>query len=262
MDPFTEPADRRLESYFNSLREDTLTRLAPPGAVAARARAQRRRHRLVLAVMAGIVVLVSGTLVGGYVLTAGPAWHPVVAGTPGSPRPSPAGSTDPASAAPSPSTSDGVQPSTPPPSSGADRTPRCHTSDLSAGFFGGQGHAGSWSMGLRLTNISTHTCHFYGFPGLLLIDDTGRPLATTVSWIGPKATVTVAPGDSGYADLTGYNAQAVGEVGAPCDPPATALLITPPDETTQLRVDGPIRACGHGMLDVSAMRDTPPEPVS
>lgn len=140
-------------------------------------------------------------------------------------------------------------------------SPRCHTNDLSARFAGGQGFTGHGAQNLVLTNTTNHVCHLYGNPGMQLMDAQGRPLPTTVQWFGTRTLVTLQPGHSGYADVITGVLPGPSENGAPCDPPAAGVLITPPDESTQLTIIGTWRVCGHGHIQVGPLMVTPPEPL-
>jgi hypothetical protein len=94
-----------------------------------------------------------------------------------------------------------------------------------------------------------------------LIDAEGRHLPTNVRWTGVRTRVTLRPGQSGYADVTAWQMPGPSDRGAPCDPPAAGVLVTPPDETTHLKLTGARRVCGNGLLEAGAVVPTPPEPM-
>ncbi len=267
MDPLDERGDERLAPYVAAFRDDTLTRLHPPGALAARRAAEARRGRRILAAAGLAAVATLATAVGAYALTGRPDRPTLTTGTPGpsavasAPVGPPSGS---ASAAPpaSPTPSESGSPLGPPAGGNPPAVDRCHTDGLSARFAGGSGFAGGGSRNLVLTNISGHVCRLYGNPGMLLLDAQGNALPTTVHWVGTRVLVTLQPGQSGYADVTTWVNPGPTDTGAPCDPPAAAVLVTPPDETTQLTITGSWRVCQHGYIEVGPMVASPPNPMA
>jgi hypothetical protein len=100
-----------------------------------------------------------------------------------------------------------------------------------------EGAAGTIGRVYQLQNSSSATCSLFGYPGLGLLDGSSKPLPTTVVRQpgATEAAVTLTPGGSAYftatwPDATGYN-------GATC-PTSAALEITPPNDTTQVVVNG------------------------
>jgi hypothetical protein len=134
--------------------------------------------------------------------------------------------------------------------------PRCHTGDLDARLQGaaGGGAAGSVYLDLGLTNHSSHRCRVYGFPGMALIDSAGRWLPTTLRRDPTPATlVTLTPGQTAWA-VVHYTHLPADDETMPCQPAAVGLVVTPPDETTQLTVNSKLEdVCQHGQLATSAM---------
>jgi hypothetical protein len=138
---------------------------------------------------------------------------------------------------------------------------RCHTNDLSptvALVAGSQG-AGHELLNLTLTNTSGRTCTIYGYPGMALEDQNSNQQATVVTRdpAVTKKTITVPNGGSASTtvrfdfDVPGSGEPTTGN----CEPPSYSLLITPPDETTQLTAPiggGPVTVCQRGALDVLA----------
>lgn len=145
------------------------------------------------------------------------------------------------------------------PSPSATGAPRCHTADLSpsvAVVAGSQG-AGSELMNLTLTNTSGHACTIFGYPGMKLEDQNGNGQATTVTRNRSMTPKTVTLADNGSASTTihfGFDVPGPGEpTTGPCEPASYSLMITPPDETTQLTAPiggGPVTVCEKGTLDV------------
>ena len=145
------------------------------------------------------------------------------------------------------------------PSPSASGTPRCHTTDLSpsVAVVAGSQAAGSELMNLTLTNTSGHPCTIFGYPGMMLENQNGNGQATTVTRnrsMTPR-TVTVADGAAASTTIRfGFDVPGPGEPATgPCEPASYSLLITPPNETTQLTApigNGPVTVCEKGTLDV------------
>ena len=98
------------------------------------------------------------------------------------------------------------------------------------------GAAGSMGLTYELTNTSGSACHLDGYPGLQLLDASGRPLSTAVSPRPASPTeVDLDPGGHAWFAIefptqTGY--------GNLTCPRSTYLAVTPPNNTTPLRVAG------------------------
>lgn len=124
-------------------------------------------------------------------------------------------------------------PSTAGPADGADDS-RCHTAELRASVGRVDPGAGQRNYPVVLTNTSSRTCTVHGYPGAAFVDADGRQVGPD-----PKrrpdftpTTVTLAPGDRARAGLSFASPQTSG---ARTATPA-ALLVTPPDERTSLKV--------------------------
>ncbi|MEU5366784.1 DUF4232 domain-containing protein [Streptomyces sp. NPDC005925] len=126
-----------------------------------------------------------------------------------------------------------ASPSATGPGDSADRS-RCHTPGLRASVGSLEPGAGQRNLPVVLTNTSSRTCTVHGYPGAAFIDAHGRQ-------VGPDprrspgftpTTVTLDPGDSAWAGLSFASPQTSG---ARTATPA-ALLVTPPDERTSLKV--------------------------
>jgi len=156
-----------------------------------------------------------------------------------------------------------LPPSTPAPSASpspsASGAPRCHTTDLSpsVAVVAGSQAAGSELMNLTLTNTSGHVCTIFGYPGMMLQDQNGNGQATTVTRNRSMTPKTITLADNGAASTTvrfGFDVPGPGEpASGPCEPASYSLLVTPPDETTQLTAPiggGPVTVCEKGTLDV------------
>lgn len=178
----------------------------------------------------------------------------------------PASSAPPASA---PSASPSTPPSAPatPPAAGSSGNPggaggsgdqypgRCHTSMLSAHLTPGQPGAGQHYAELVLTNTASTTCRVYGYPGMQLLSAQGGQIPTAVErQPGAERMVYLDPGEQASSLLHWTIVPGTGE-GSPCEPSASGLIVTPPDETTQLHTSwpgGPV--CQHGQFFVTAFQ--------
>jgi hypothetical protein len=123
-------------------------------------------------------------------------------------------------------------------------TPRCATSDLAVWIGLGEGGnaAGSTYYPLELTNISSHACHLFGFPGVSAFGghQLGSPARRNHST--PAQTVELAAGETAHTVLQITD---VGNFPRSACSPATAfgLKVIPPDETTSAGVPFNFRAC-------------------
>jgi hypothetical protein len=134
----------------------------------------------------------------------------------------------------------------------------CRTQDLTARVTEGSPGAGQRYATLRLTNHSAHSCHTFGFVGLLLLDAHGRALPTDPVRDHSVAAhrVVLAPGARAttllhWGAFPGPGDRQAGN----CQPQSSRVEITPPDETTHLVAKwpgGPV--CEKGRLDVRALR--------
>ena len=115
--------------------------------------------------------------------------------------------------------------------------PMCVAADLAPSFIGQQGATGHGLLGFALHNVSGHTCHTYGYPGILFLDKSGHALPTestrtTHDFFGPAPEVrlTLAPGATVSFRLGVTHGAVPNE---PCTT-AYALLVIPPDDTHTL----------------------------
>jgi hypothetical protein len=202
----------------------------------------------------------------GGVLTAGALAGGIFAGCASGSSANQNTSTNGASSSPAPAQSNGgiVVPA---PSSGstgsaspsATGLPRCHTADLSpdVSLVAGSAGAGHEAMNLTLKNNSGHTCTIFGYPGMMLQDQNGAGQATSVVRTKgvPEKTLVVPDGGSVSTTVTfDFDMPGPGEpTTGNCEPQSYSLLITPPDETSQLTAlitGGPVTVCQKGTLNV------------
>lgn len=135
-------------------------------------------------------------------------------------------------------------------------SPPCRVADLAARIVPGSPGAGQRYATLRLTNRSDHSCHTYGYVGLLLRGRHGRALATDVvrdRTIAPRR-VALAPGDHAAARLHWTVVPGRGDHQGPCATAPLRVDITPPDERAHLTIRwrGGI-VCQRGRIDVRAL---------
>ena len=147
---------------------------------------------------------------------------------------SPAASSTTTSPAPS-STTTTAQSST---TTSATGPPACVAADLTLAFLGQQGATGHGLLGFALRNRSAKSCKTFGYPGVLFLDKSGRPLPTvatrtTHDFFGPapELKLLLAPGQRASFRL-GVLHGVVPNV--PCAT-AYALQVIPPDDTATLR---------------------------
>jgi hypothetical protein len=127
--------------------------------------------------------------------------------------------------------------------------PRCHTADLSAHMGRVDAGAGSRFAPLVVRNTSTHACTVRGYVGGRFVGHTTHVIRVTGN---PVVTVALTPGKSAVSDMRWG---AIPSGGATHCPTPSTLEVTPPDETTQLKLKwsgGMI--CGGYALQVKALR--------
>jgi hypothetical protein len=246
-----DQADEFLRPRFADLRDDTMNRLRPAGALAARRAYDSRRTSRIITVAIATSATIILAAVGG---TA--ALHRPHQPLPVTVSPSPHTATP--SDSPSP-------PGTPPPSTGSATsgsvagppvphdatTPRCHTRDLSLKYLGGDGGSGRGNLFYSLSNGSGHDCSLSGTPQLRAVDAKGKTLLTAEEEAGTGQKIVLHPGGAAYTSTTIGNIPSDDANRAPCNPPAAALWLIPPGETAHLTIDGPWHICSNGELSIS-----------
>jgi hypothetical protein len=134
---------------------------------------------------------------------------------------------------------------------------RCHTDGLSFSALGPpNAGAGNVVREFGLTNRGGSPCTFLGYVGMALIDAGGNQLPTRVVRdtgsffpFAHRAQYTVQPGATAPFWV---HSEDVVVASQPACTNSAGVIVTPPDETTQLRLDGvQIMACNGGELDVS-----------
>jgi Protein of unknown function (DUF4232) len=126
-------------------------------------------------------------------------------------------------------------------------TPTCQGSQLKPHFDGQQGAAGTLYDLWHVSNVGA-TCHTIGFVGALNFGADGRPLPTTVDWIGAKHTVVLGHNQSAHWRFYFTNPGILG-----CAPEAAVnMIVTPPNTTFPVLAGRGERSC-HGVFNASAL---------
>jgi len=136
---------------------------------------------------------------------------------------------------------------------------RCHTGGLSLTAVGAPGAgAGNVIEELGLRNTGSTPCWFFGYVGMAMLDASGNQLPTNVvrdtgsrfPWTH-VSQFTVQPGDTAPFWVHWEDVPVGSETSCPT---SSGLIVTPPDETTQVHLGAfQATACNHGELDVSPM---------
>lgn len=114
----------------------------------------------------------------------------------------------------------------------------CTAAQLSAALGGGDAGAGNLYRYLVLTNTSTTTCHLTGFPGLSMLDASGRQIGAPASREHDGYTpVVLKPGDTASDTIHTINQQGT------CLPTSVRLRIYPPGSKASLVFPGEITNC-------------------
>jgi hypothetical protein len=134
-------------------------------------------------------------------------------------------------------------------------TPACTTADLSARLLPGSPGAGQRYATVVLTDTGGRTCTVTGYGGLALLGAPGQGVPTDLRRVASPAPhpVTLSPGGSARSLLHWGAVPAADESGAACEPAATGVVVTPPDQTTALLRPwsfGPV--CQHGLIQQNA----------
>ncbi len=134
----------------------------------------------------------------------------------------------------------------------------CRAPGLALSFLGGQGATGHGLLGFELRNVSSRSCHTFGFPGVQFLDAGGRPLPTaatrtTQDFFGsaPERALSVARGQS-VSFRIGVTHGIPSSAGCTT---AAAVSVIPPDDTESLHVTVP-----NGVYECRAATVTPVEP--
>jgi ABC-type transport system substrate-binding protein len=117
----------------------------------------------------------------------------------------------------------------------------CTTGQLKGSLGETQSGAGQRYTALVLTNTGSTECDLRGFPGVSLVDASGKQIGQPASREGAEgATVMIQPGGTASATL---HTSAAG-MGAQCDATSAQLRVYPPDNTESLMIAAAYSACG------------------
>jgi hypothetical protein len=124
------------------------------------------------------------------------------------------------------------------PVSDASGTPMCATSQLSVAQTGGDAGAGNLYFYLVFTNTSGSTCHLTGYPGVSLLDGSGKQLGQPATREHPGyAAVVLKTGASASDTIHTANQQGT------CLPTSKSLRVYPPGNTASVTVPAQITEC-------------------
>jgi hypothetical protein len=125
----------------------------------------------------------------------------------------------------------------------ASTTPACTTAHLAVWLgIGPGGAAGSTYYPIEFTNVSSSSCHLYGYPGVSATNgqQVGRAAGRAPS--SNEHTVTLAAGATAHAVLQIVDVSALPPT--TCKPvKATGLQVYPPGETASATIPFSFRAC-------------------
>jgi Protein of unknown function (DUF4232) len=132
--------------------------------------------------------------------------------------------------------------------------PRCTTAALSVALKPGSPGAGQRYATVVLTNAAARPCTVRGYGGLALLGAPGQGVPTDLRRAGPvPAPVVLHRGQSARSLLHWTVVPGPGEDGAVCEPTATTVVLTPPDQRTAALLAWTGGAvCQHGRIDQNA----------
>ena len=120
----------------------------------------------------------------------------------------------------------------------------CATTQLKATLGQPDAGAGQVRTPLVLTNTGSAACDLRGFPGVSLLDASGKQMGQPAGREGSEGTtVVLKPGGSATATLH-TNSGIAGN----CTGPSVALRIYPPDNTQAIELPTQYTACGTFMV--------------
>lgn len=136
-------------------------------------------------------------------------------------------------------------------------TQACGTATLRAKLTMGGAAAGNRFAALVLTNTGAAACHTYGYVGLKLTGGGDPPTKVVRSTeVGKPLPITLKPGKSAWSRLHWGNVPGTGDrQSGDCQPTATTLWVTPPDQRDHLTVKwtlGPV--CEQGTINLNPLR--------
>jgi hypothetical protein len=119
-------------------------------------------------------------------------------------------------------------------------TPMCTTSQLTVALGGGDAGAGNLYQDLVLTNSGSTTCHLAGYPGLSMLDASGKQIGSPATRDARTySTVVLKPRASASDTIHTVNHQGT------CLPESAKLKVYPPGNTASVTIPGRITDCYH-----------------
>ena len=125
--------------------------------------------------------------------------------------------------------------------------PKCTASDLGVWVAVDQGNAAAGTVydPLEFTNLSSHACSLFGYPGVSALDSNGHQLGSPADWgsLAGARSVYLAPGATAHTVLAYHDVAVSTEPG--CDPVNSAvdLRIYPPDQRSATDASFTLQAC-------------------
>lgn len=131
---------------------------------------------------------------------------------------------------------------------------RCHTDQLRGRLRALDPGAGNRFAALVLTNESDRTCRTFGWVGLQLASPGDKPVPTRVVRTGKPRGLVLKAGQSAWSRLQWTVVPTGDEPDGACERTPTALLVIPPDETTQLTTEWRYgAACDRGKITATPL---------
>jgi Protein of unknown function (DUF4232) len=137
-------------------------------------------------------------------------------------------------------------------------TPRCTAGNLAVWVNADteSGAAGTIFYKLDFTNISGHTCHLFGYPGVSATNFNGKQLGAPARRNSgvPATTVNIPPGGTAHATLGYVDVQ----VNPTCHPARADLLkVFPPNDTGARHAFFDLPVCTTNRIDLTIRRVQP-----
>lgn len=219
--------------------------------------ALRRRRRIQRGTLAIATILVAGGIAGAVLAaTAGaPPSHKIQVASPPPASTSVTKQTPNTPVPPKPTTSTSATTN----SSTQVATNDCQSGQLSASVVYITAAAQQQHWRITLTNASTQPCRLSGFVQLQMLDDSGNPLPTHAVLGAPGSAISVGPSEQVFTNISYAYQQTSGF--SPCWPSATAVVVTPPANssgiTVRLRPGEPAFNPCDGMIHETALSSVP-----
>lgn len=133
---------------------------------------------------------------------------------------------------------------------------RCTATALAGTVEPMESGGGNRYVRLVVRNTSKQTCTLSGYGGVKLLDVTQQLIPTTAERnLNPVPSLVRLNPDDEASKLLHWSVVAVGDepTTGPCQPSASAIAVTPPDETDAFQVNYKFGSvCDHGRIETSA----------